>query len=60
MAMNKLMLIPALAVSAASAVLGGCATDTYDSGPWGYYDRGYYSRYGGYDWNAPDPRYGGY
>jgi len=53
--MNKLMLIPL----AASAVVGGCAT-TYDDSPYGYYDRGYYSRYGSYDWNRPDPTYNGY
>ena len=40
----------------------GCATDNYgyNDGGWGYYDRSYYSRYGSYDWNRPDPRYGGY
>lgn len=53
--MNKLMLISL----AASALVGGCAT-TYDDGPYGYYDRGYYSRYGSYDWNRPDPTYNGY
>jgi len=53
--MNKLMLIPL----AASALVGGCAT-TYDDSPYGYYDRGYYSRYGSYDWNRPDPTYNGY
>ena len=53
--MNKLMLIPL----AASALVGGCAT-TYDDSPYGYYDRGYYSRYGNYDWNHPDPTYNGY
>jgi len=50
-----------LAITAAAAGLGGCAT-TYgsDYGPWGYYDSGYHSRYGAYDWNNPDPRYNGY
>lgn len=63
--MNKSILLP-LAALAATATLGGCAT--YDNGygsasvdnGWGYYDRGYYSRYGMYDWNTPDPRYNGY
>lgn len=56
--MNKLMLLPI----AAATLLGGCATDRYGYGdsPYGYYDRGYSSRYGSYDWNNPDPRYGGY
>jgi len=56
--MNKLM---TLTLAAAGAVtVGGCVADTYDAGPWGYYDRGYYTRYGAYDWNHPDPRYNGY
>lgn len=58
--MNKLMLLPL----AAAALVGGCATtDGYgDSryGDYGYYDRTYYSRYGGYDYDRPDPRYNGY
>ena len=60
--MNRFALIP---LAAAAALLGGCATDGYgyngsgDDG-WGYYDRGYSGRYGNYDWNRPDPRYGGY
>ena len=45
---------------AAAATLGGCATYAADAGPWGYYDRGYYSRYGSYDWDRPDPAYNGY
>jgi hypothetical protein len=64
--MKKLILI----TLAASAALGGCTTygDGYaasgvgiaDAGPWGYYDQGYYHRYGAYDWNHPDPRYNAY
>lgn len=56
--MKRLMLIPL----AATAMLGACATDYgYSSdNPYGYYDRGYYDRYGRYDWNTPDPRYNGY
>ena len=48
----------------AAAMLGaGCTT--FDRGygyddDWGYYDNGYYSQYGSYDWNRPDPSYGGY
>ncbi|MDF8333962.1 glycine zipper 2TM domain-containing protein [Novosphingobium cyanobacteriorum] len=61
-----------IAPLAAAALLGGCSTygdGYYDNGPryasdrngdWGYYDRGYYDRYGRYDWNNPDPSYGGY
>lgn len=47
---------------AAAASVSGCTTYGYtdDAGPWGYYDRGYYSRYGSYDWDRPDPRYNGY
>ncbi len=56
--MNRLILLPL----AAAAFVGGCATSDY--GPYdnsyGYYDRGYYDRYGRYDYNNPDPRYGGY
>ncbi len=48
---------------AAATTLGGCASD-YNSrssnDPWGYYDRGYSDQYGRYDYNNPDPRYGGY
>ncbi len=53
-----------LALAAATA-LGGCASDynsrdNYSNDPYGYYDRGYYDQYGRYDYNNPDPRYGGY
>jgi len=41
------------------ATLGGCTTD-YGNTPYGYYDNTYYSQYGGYDYNRPDPRYNGY
>lgn len=66
--MNKAFLLAPLA---AAALLGGCtddyayggrpgyASDGY-AGDWGYYDRNYYDRYGRYDYNSPDPRYGGY
>ena len=58
--MNKLMLLPL----AAAAFVGGCSTMSDGSGPYdssyGYYDRGYSQRYGRYDYNNPDPRYGGY
>jgi hypothetical protein len=49
-----------LALAGAAVGLGGCATYGDDYGPWGYYDSGYYNRYGAYDWNNPDPRYNGY
>ena len=56
--MKKLALI----TIAASIALGGCATTGY--GPYdtsyGYYDPSYYSQYGAYDYNRPDPRYNGY
>ncbi|MEO5597037.1 MAG: glycine zipper 2TM domain-containing protein [Novosphingobium sp.] len=50
----------------AATLLSGCATDGYGDGyrdqyvRWGYYDRNYYNQYGSYDYNNPDPRYGGY
>ena len=53
----------ALLTLAASAALAGCATTGYGNGydnGYGYYDRGYYSQYGRYDYNRPDPRYNGY
>lgn len=60
--MNRLMMIP---LAAATAALGACAStgsygSNYDDGGYGYYDRGYYDRYGAYDYNRPDPRHGGY
>lgn len=59
--MNRLMLLPLAAVATMTA---GCATygSRYaqnDDG-YGYYDRSYYNQYGRYDYNNPDPRYGGY
>ena len=56
--MNKMMLLPL----AAAAMTAGCATygSGYGDDSYGYYDQGYYSRYGQYDYNHPDPRYGGY
>lgn len=58
--MNKLMLLPL----AAAAMTAGCATDRYGdryaNNDYGYYDQSYYSQNGGYDYNNPDPRYGGY
>jgi len=61
--MNKLMLLPL----AAAIMTGGCATDYYGSryndryaNDYGYYDQGYYTQYGRYDYNNPDPRYDGY
>ncbi|WP_068071785.1 glycine zipper 2TM domain-containing protein [Novosphingobium lentum] len=58
----KKMLLMSLA---ATTLLGGCATTGYgdgyaEAGDYGYYDRGYYSQNGRYDYNNPDPRYGGY
>ncbi len=49
----------------AAALLGACATDygsrnRYADDSWGYYDRGYYTQYGQYDYNRPDPRDNGY
>lgn len=56
--MNKMFLAP---LAAATAAVGGCTTTgLYDDGGYGYYDRGYYSQYGSYDYNRPDPSYGGY
>lgn len=54
----KIILLPL----AAAVMTAGCATDRYGYGDdgYGYYDRGYYSQYGKYDYNNPDPRYGGY
>lgn len=59
--MNRLMMIP---IAAVAALVGGCSTTgLYGTGTgndYGYYDQGYYSQYGRYDYNNPDPRYGGY
>lgn len=58
--MKKGLLFPL----AAATLLSGCATygSGYDdrNGGWGYYDNGSYGRYGRYDYNNPDPAYGGY
>ena len=54
--MKKLTLLTV----AASAALAGCTTTGYGNNGWGYYDNGYYSQYGQYDYNHPDPRYNGY
>ena len=56
----KLVLTTALAAS----LLSGCATygrNNYNNaGDWGYYDSQSYNQYGQYDYNNPDPNYGGY
>lgn len=64
--MQKTLLLATFA--SASMLVAGCntygygANDAYyaDAGPWGYYDRSYYDRFGRYDWNSPDPSYNGY
>ncbi len=53
------------ALAAATVLTGGCATygggsSGYDDGGYGYYDREHSDRYGNYDYNRPDPAYGGY
>ena len=53
-------MIAALAAATTLAALGGCTTTGYGNSPYGYYDNGYYSRYGSYDYNRPDPAYNGY
>lgn len=65
--MNKGLLFTAIA---AASLTGACAStsdrygyrDGYRDGgdEWGYYDRSAYDRYGRYDYNNPDPSYGGY
>lgn len=61
--MNKGLLFTAIA---AASLTGACTTTSdrygYNDGPdeWGYYDRSTYDRYGRYDYNNPDPSYGGY
>jgi hypothetical protein len=55
--MNKAILTTLIA---ATALTGGCATNAYDDGGYGYYDRNSYNRYGSYDYNRPDPTYNGY
>ena len=65
--MKKMMMIPLAAVTALAA---GCTSTGgyggigagagYDDGGYGYYDQNYYSQYGNYDYNRPDPRHGGY
>jgi hypothetical protein len=54
----KMMILPL----AAAVLTAGCATDRYGYGNdgYGYYDQSYYNQYGQYDYNNPDPRYGGY
>lgn len=57
------MIRPALIALTLASLLSACATgaDRYrDADDWGYYDRESYGRYGGYDWDRPDPRAGGY
>jgi hypothetical protein len=54
--MNKMALVP---LAAATLFAGGCASNGYND-DYGYYDRGYYNSFGSYDYNRPDPRYGGY
>ncbi len=56
--MNRLLMLPLAAVVAVTA---GCTTsrDSYRD-DYGYYDRASYNQYGRYDYNNPDPRYGGY
>ncbi|MCW1986464.1 MULTISPECIES: glycine zipper 2TM domain-containing protein [Novosphingobium] len=39
---------------------GGIEGGYAGGGGWGYRDDGYYRRYGNYDYNRPDPSYGGY
>lgn len=62
--MNKALV---LSVLAATTLTAACTSNGYDgrlgygsANDWGYYDRGYHDRYGRYDYNNPDPRYGGY
>ena len=66
--MHKGLLFTAIA---AVSLTAACTTtndrygyrDGYRGGgydDWGYYDRDAYDRYGRYDYNNPDPAYGGY
>lgn len=56
--MHKIILA---SLATATALVGGCTTTSgYDDGGYGYYDNDYYSQYGSYDYNRPDPRYNGY
>ncbi|MCW1384243.1 glycine zipper 2TM domain-containing protein [Novosphingobium sp. KCTC 2891] len=64
--MNKALMLSALA---AASLTGACTSYGYGdrpgysgdgAGDWGYYDRGAYDQYGRYDYNNPDPSYGGY
>ncbi len=56
------MQIRILAGALVATSLAGCATtgDRYADDGWGYYDQGYYSQNGSYDYDRPDPRYNGY
>jgi uncharacterized protein YcfJ len=52
-----------LAAVAATTLTAACTSNGYYDRPGyadGYYDQGYYEQYGRYDYNNPDPRYGGY
>jgi len=55
--MNKVILL-----ATATALTAGCSTTgaRYNDGGYGYYDNNHYSQYGSYDYNRPDPSYGGY
>lgn len=55
--MNKMILA---SLATATLMVGGCATNGYDDGGYGYYDTASYDQYGRYDYNNPDPRYNGY
>lgn len=51
-----------LVLLAAAVLTAGCTTgrDRYaQNDDYSYFDRAYYSQYGGYDYNRPDPRHGG-
>ncbi|MGE5722714.1 MAG: hypothetical protein ACM3YM_09650, partial [Sphingomonadales bacterium] len=58
--MKKLLLLSLAAATLASGCATGYGYDNRGYGDWGYYDRDSYGRYGSYDYNRPDPSYGGY
>lgn len=59
--MNKALMLSVLAAVTLTAACTDYDRPGYasNSDGWGYFDRSYYEHNGRYDYNSPDPRYGG-